>query len=219
MEEETTTVTRIISLDKYKPEKLMTLLDRDKLEELEDEFEQHPDGIELINFVWLMKNALNVPEDEEYELIYGLCKLFSDIDINGDLRMEWSEFTQYIIDTVMKNSASNDYLQMLKEKSKNEDNLPLTTLSVDQTKMSLLDLSKLCVFKRYSVVTKAKKIVFPEIIWFQTSKFDPKVLLKIPNVSQSFIFKLSSSKELYIIGAACEKLCKQNRIWYMDRYK
>jgi len=34
--------------------------------------------------------------------------------------MEWSEFTQYIIDTVMKNSTNNDYLQMLKEKNKIE---------------------------------------------------------------------------------------------------
>ena len=96
----------------------MTLLDRDKLEELEEEFEQHPDGIELINFVWLMKSALSVPKEDEYDLIYGLCRLFSDIDINGDLHMEWSEFTQYIIDTVMKNSTNSDYLQMLKDKNK-----------------------------------------------------------------------------------------------------
>ena len=95
-------VVRVISYDKYTPEKLMTLLDKDKLEELEEEFEQHPDGIELINFVWLMNSALSVLKEDEYDLIYGLCRLFSDIDINGDLHMEWSEFTQYIIDTVMK---------------------------------------------------------------------------------------------------------------------
>lgn len=134
---------RIISNDKYTPEKLMTLLDKDKLEELEEEFEQHPDGIELINFVWLMKSALNVPKEDEYDLIYGLCRLFSDIDINGDLHMEWSEFTQYIIDTVMKNSTNNDYLQMLKDKNKLEADVPIDKIKNSKNKMTLLDLSKL----------------------------------------------------------------------------
>lgn len=121
----------------------MTLLDRDKLEELEEEFEQHPDGIELINFVWLMKSALSVPKEDHYDLIYGLCRIFSDIDINGDLHMEWSEFTQYIVDTVMKNSTNNDYLQMLKDKNKVDLDIPANALGSGQTKMSLLDLSKL----------------------------------------------------------------------------
>ena len=58
----------------------MTMLDKDKLEELEEEFEQHPDGIELVNFVWLMKSALKVDKNDEYDLIYGLWRLFSDID-------------------------------------------------------------------------------------------------------------------------------------------
>lgn len=61
-----------ISYQKYTPEYLMTLLDREKLEELEEEFEQHPNGIELINFVWLMKSALSVSKEDEYDLIYGL---------------------------------------------------------------------------------------------------------------------------------------------------
>ena len=212
-------VTKVITYDKYTPEKLMTLLDKDKLEELEEEFEQHPTGIELINFVWLMKSALNVPKEEEYDLIYGLCRLFSDIDINGDLHMEWTEFTQYIIDTVMKNSTNNDYLQMLKDKNKVDVDMPIDKLTAGQKKMSLLDLSKLCIFKRYYLSTKAKRIVFPDVVKFQTSVFDPKVLLKIPFITQSFIFKLTSSKELYVVGAACDKMARRSKIWYMDRYK
>lgn len=72
---------------------LMMLLDNDKLAALEDEFNEHPNGIELSNFVWLMKCAILHSEDEKYELINGLIKLFTDIDINGDHHMEWSEFT------------------------------------------------------------------------------------------------------------------------------
>ncbi|EGR28930.1 hypothetical protein IMG5_166500 [Ichthyophthirius multifiliis] len=79
----------------------MMLLDNDKLAALEDEFNEHPNGIELANFVWLMKCAIMHSQEEKYELINGLIKLFEDIDINGDQHMEWSEFTQYIIDAVI----------------------------------------------------------------------------------------------------------------------
>jgi hypothetical protein len=37
--------------------------------------------------------------------VYGLNKLFAEIDINGDEHMEWSEFTQYIIDAVIQNPS------------------------------------------------------------------------------------------------------------------
>lgn len=86
---------------KYSAEKLMMMLDKEKLEALEEEFNEHPDGIELHNFVWLMKCAMAVAPEERAELILGLYYLFQEIDINGDEHMEWSEFTQYIIDAVM----------------------------------------------------------------------------------------------------------------------
>lgn len=40
-----------------------------------------------------MKCAIVHPNEEKYELVNGLIKLFHDIDINGDRHMEWSEFT------------------------------------------------------------------------------------------------------------------------------
>jgi hypothetical protein len=40
-------------------------------------------------------------------LVHGALKLFSEIDINGDAHMEWSEFMQYIIDAVVENSISS----------------------------------------------------------------------------------------------------------------
>lgn len=80
----------------------MMLLDNERLAALEDEFNEHPKGIELPNFIWLMESAINYPAAEKVDLIYGLIKLFNDIDINGDQHMEWSEFTQYIIDCVLE---------------------------------------------------------------------------------------------------------------------
>ena len=79
----------------------MMLLDNDKLAALEEEFKEHPNGIELINFIFLMKSAINHSSKDKYDLVNGLIKLFQDIDINGDEHMEWSEFTQYIIDAVI----------------------------------------------------------------------------------------------------------------------
>jgi hypothetical protein len=40
-----------------------------------------------------MKSAITYDEEDEYDLVYGLLQLFSEIDINGDKHMEWSEFT------------------------------------------------------------------------------------------------------------------------------
>jgi hypothetical protein len=54
-----------------------------------------------------MIDSIDCTEEEKYELIHGALKLFSEIDINGDAHMEWSEFMQYIIDAVVANSISN----------------------------------------------------------------------------------------------------------------
>jgi hypothetical protein len=71
----------------------MMMLDKEKLEALEEEFSEHPDGIELSNFVLLMKSVMSHRADEKHDLVHGLCKLFAEIDINGDQHMEWAEFT------------------------------------------------------------------------------------------------------------------------------
>ena len=54
-----------------------------------------------------MIDSIDCTEQEKYELIHGALKLFSEIDINGDAHMEWSEFMQYIIDAVVENSISS----------------------------------------------------------------------------------------------------------------
>ena len=51
---------------------------------------------------------MNYDEVDKLDLIHGLCKLFSEIDINGDKKMEWREFTQYIIDAVMQDNIKED---------------------------------------------------------------------------------------------------------------
>ena len=52
-------------------------------------------------------------KDEEVDLIFGIIKLFKDIDINGDGTMEWEEFTQYLIEAMVGDNgisgASGNY--------------------------------------------------------------------------------------------------------------
>lgn len=81
-------------------------LDHERLAALEEEFKDKEDGLEMPDFIWLLQCAIAHPPQEKYELVNGLIKLFNDIDINGDENVEWSEFTQYIIDAVI--TSNND---------------------------------------------------------------------------------------------------------------
>lgn len=76
-------------MEKFSTEKIMMNLDWDLLENLEEAFSEHPKGILLQNFVKLMKVHIPHKEHEKYDLVHGLCKLFKEIDINGDEHMEW----------------------------------------------------------------------------------------------------------------------------------
>lgn len=77
-------------------------LDKEKVKAMREEFDDYyPNGIKLPNFLLLMKCAIEVAPEDQAELILGIYRLFQEIDINGDEHMEWSEFTQYIIDAVM----------------------------------------------------------------------------------------------------------------------
>ena len=59
-------------------------LDNERLAQLEEEYNDYPNGIELLNFINLMKSAIEHPSEDKYELAVGLIKLFNEIDINGD---------------------------------------------------------------------------------------------------------------------------------------
>jgi WD40 repeat protein len=101
----------LLDPNRYDIASLMMLLDISKLNKLEEKFKEHKDGIEKDEFIKLMKKELPTnPDDsaDELNLVYGLYKLFLEIDFNGDGTMQWNEFTQFIIDTVMgENEGKN----------------------------------------------------------------------------------------------------------------
>jgi len=94
--------------NKYTIERLMKMIDKEKLDALKVEFEAHPDGLEYYKFIKHVKEMLGEDSSEKYDLIHGLCKLFTEIDTNEDRKMEWREFTQYVIDTVIKNPVKKN---------------------------------------------------------------------------------------------------------------
>jgi WD40 repeat protein len=56
-----------------------------------------------------MVNELQTENEDLINLVYGLYKLFLEIDFNGDEKMQWEEFTQFIIDSVMgENEKAGD---------------------------------------------------------------------------------------------------------------
>ncbi len=55
-----------------------------------------------------MLRELIVEDEDKINLVYGLYKLFSEIDFNGDGSMQWEEFTQFIIDSVMGENKTKD---------------------------------------------------------------------------------------------------------------
>ena len=92
-------------LDRYRYDvnTMMSLLDLNRINKLNDFYKDYPDGIEKVIFIEFLKKHLpcdyNDPMDET-NLVYGLYKFFKEVDFNGDNQMQWNEFTQFIIDKV-----------------------------------------------------------------------------------------------------------------------
>ncbi|GBG24373.1 WD repeat-containing protein 5-like [Hondaea fermentalgiana] len=78
---------------------IMMLLDIDKVPALRDEFEQKEEGLELAEFVYVMRKYLKRSHLDDAQLVSDLCELFAQIDVNGDGTMEWDEFTSFIVET------------------------------------------------------------------------------------------------------------------------
>ena len=112
----------ILDPNLYDINSLMMLIDLKKINKIEDEFEKFPDGLDRNTFINLIKKEININNSEPYDelnLVYGLYKLFCEIDLSGDEIMQWSEFTQFMIDRVEgenETSSNPENKEGLKEK-------------------------------------------------------------------------------------------------------
>ena len=83
----------------------MMRLSRDRLRRLHKVWEQSEDGLTLAAFAKLMILEVPSTKAEKLEMLHGLIRLFKQVDIDGDQKMQWSEFVQYIIDQVQTESV------------------------------------------------------------------------------------------------------------------
>ena len=91
------------------------------MEILESNFLDYARGIPFDRFIKLMRRVLaaqqvlSIDRVKLIEFYLGLKKLFEDIDINNDKMLEWSEFTQYMIDIVVAAKKAQTALKERRE--------------------------------------------------------------------------------------------------------
>jgi WD40 repeat protein len=116
--------TYLLDPNKYDISKLMMELDITKLNKLEAAFKEKNNEITKNDFIKMMMEELkNEYDNNKLNLVYGLYKLFNEIDFNGDGKMQWEEFTQFIIDKVMGENDNDTEDVMADSKDNNEKNL------------------------------------------------------------------------------------------------
>jgi Ca2+-binding EF-hand superfamily protein len=59
-------------------------------------WDENENGIDLPDFCVLVTRYATHKPVERIELLNGAIQLFSEIDINGDGRVDWGEFIQYV---------------------------------------------------------------------------------------------------------------------------
>ena len=82
----------------------MMRVSKDRLRRLNKVWESNEEGLTLVEFTKLMITEVPSLKEEKLEMIHGLIRLFKQVDINGDQKMQWSEFVQYMIDQVKTES-------------------------------------------------------------------------------------------------------------------
>lgn len=73
------------------------------LNALRGEFDKVPEGLHLIEFLQAFVKNMELEEDEEelLRVVPDLLDFFKSVDINGDGKMEWSEFVAFVIESVV----------------------------------------------------------------------------------------------------------------------
>ena len=98
----------LLDRKKYDINAIMMLLNLQRINIIQDIFQEYSEGIEKILFIKRLKKIIPVDNIDLPNLIYGLYKFFCEIDFNGDGTMQWEEFTQFVIDTVEGDSEAKN---------------------------------------------------------------------------------------------------------------
>lgn len=90
---------------------LLSTLDRRGMNKLRASFKKASQGLNLTSFVKLLSVRLPESSIDDKELIWKLQDLFEQIDVNGDGRLDWKEFSEFCINAGMA-ATSNSSLEI-----------------------------------------------------------------------------------------------------------
>ena len=83
-----------------RPQEIMARINKDTFKSIGSHWHNFEDGMEMPEFVLLISQFARHAPHERIDLLNGACKLFTEIDINGDGKLEWNEFVLYVSDQV-----------------------------------------------------------------------------------------------------------------------
>jgi hypothetical protein len=75
-----------------KSDEIMKRMKIEKFKKIGQMWIENSEGITMPHFVLLISNFAQHEPQERLDLMNGAIKLFEEIDINGDRKVEWSEF-------------------------------------------------------------------------------------------------------------------------------
>ena len=89
---------------------LLNLLKEDKLSQIETYFHKRPSGLTLEEFIYIIFKYFEFDYSEtrlKELLCLKLIELFKEIDVNDDSFLEWSEFSNHIIQLSSVNRSNH----------------------------------------------------------------------------------------------------------------
>lgn len=75
---------------RYDMRHVVMSLNNSCIDHIKREFRYNDNRLDLNKFLWLMRQALDEPEQESHLICYELVKLFEEIDIDNSNTIEWA---------------------------------------------------------------------------------------------------------------------------------
>ena len=87
---------------------IMSYINKDKLNLINDAFNKLGMGLELDQFLRIMLHFADIStEQEKINYVEKLIDAFKQIDVNGDETLEWDEFSNFIVETGISKQKNN----------------------------------------------------------------------------------------------------------------
>ena len=114
---------------------IMSYINKDKLNLINDAFNKLGMGLSLDQFLRIMLHFADIStEQEKINYVEKLIDAFKQIDVNGDETLEWDEFSNFIVETGIS-KQKNNFVDVIR-------NYHLSTVIKDKQKLIPLSVIK-----------------------------------------------------------------------------